>query len=137
MWICAGNHGIYKEKSQHFKSEITNSGRDGLKDDEVTSSEEVTQEKRGLTEGNNYRHVDIILPQCCVLADLQSNSSLRLELPLLNDVESRTPSLIPPDVPCMSAFAENIYESAAKLLYIAIKWAKTIPSFLQVSICSR
>lgn len=28
--------------------------------------------------------------------------------------------------------SENIYESAAKLLFLSVKWARTIPSFLQV-----
>lgn len=39
----------------------------------------------------------------------------------------------PLDISCLSLFpAENIYESAAKLLFLAVKWARTIPSFLQV-----
>ena len=28
--------------------------------------------------------------------------------------------------------SENIYESAAKLLFMSIKWAKSVPSFLQL-----
>lgn len=28
---------------------------------------------------------------------------------------------------------ENIYESAAKLLFLTVKWARSIPSFLQLS----
>lgn len=57
----------------------------------------------------------------------------RLELPILNDTP-RT-GIRPLDVPYLSLFpAESVYESAAKLLFIAIKWARTIPSFLQVYI---
>lgn len=55
----------------------------------------------------------------------------RLELPILNDTPRA--GIRPLDVPYLSLFpAENVYESAAKLLFIAIKWARTIPSFLQV-----
>ncbi|XP_071052752.1 nuclear receptor subfamily 2 group E member 1-like [Onthophagus taurus] len=40
----------------------------------------------------------------------------------------------PLHLPSVSLFpAENVYESAAKLLFLAIKWARTIPSFLQLS----
>ena len=28
---------------------------------------------------------------------------------------------------------ESVYESAARLLFLAVKWARTVPSFLQVS----
>lgn len=77
----------------------------------MSSSEEINQEKRdGTSDG-----------------PMSVNS--RLELPVLNDVEPKPAGL----VPCMSVFAENTYESAAKLLFLAIKWARTIPSFLQVS----
>lgn len=56
----------------------------------------------------------------------------RLELPILNELPRN--SSRPLEVPYLSLFpAENVYESAAKLLFIAIKWARTIPSFLQVS----
>lgn len=56
----------------------------------------------------------------------------RLELPVLS--ESPRSNRAAMDLPYLSLFpAENIYESAAKLLFIAIKWARTIPSFLQVT----
>lgn len=29
---------------------------------------------------------------------------------------------------------ENVYESAARLLFLAVKWARSIPSFLEVSL---
>ncbi|XP_025829918.1 nuclear receptor subfamily 2 group E member 1-like [Agrilus planipennis] len=62
---------------------------------------------------------------------LEPNS--RLELPTIG--ESTTKSIVrSTDASCMSSYSiENIYESAAKLLFLALKWAKTIPSFLQLS----
>jgi len=46
---------------------------------------------------------------------------------------SRQYSLRPLDLTCLTLLpAENIYESAAKLLFLAVKWARSIPSFLQV-----
>ena len=37
------------------------------------------------------------------------------------------------DLTCLTLLpAENVYESAAKLLFLAVKWARSIPSFLQV-----
>lgn len=40
----------------------------------------------------------------------------------------------PIDMSCLTMLpSENIYESAAKLLFLSVKWARTIPSFLQVS----
>lgn len=67
------------------------------------------------------------------ISDVSNNVNSRLELPILNDVEQKPTNLAPMEISCMSVFAENTYESAAKLLFLAIKWAKTIPSFLQVS----
>ncbi len=32
----------------------------------------------------------------------------------------------------VSAAAENIYETAARLLFMSVKWARNIPSFLQL-----
>ena len=29
-------------------------------------------------------------------------------------------------------FSESVYESAAKLLFMSIKWARSVPSFLQL-----
>lgn len=55
-----------------------------------------------------------------------------LDLPILSE-HSKT-LLRPLEIPCLNLFpAENIYESAAKLLFLSIKWAKSIPSFLQLS----
>lgn len=46
---------------------------------------------------------------------------------------SRQCSLRPLDLTCLTLLpAENVYESAAKLLFLAVKWARSIPSFLQV-----
>lgn len=53
-----------------------------------------------------------------------------LELPLLRETcKSNTTHQ---EVPCLNLFPENIYETAVKLLYLSVKWVKTIPSFLQV-----
>lgn len=66
-----------------------------------------------------------------VLVVVETDLKNRLELPMLS--ESPRSSRAQIDVPYLSLFpAENVYESAAKLLFIAIKWARTIPSFLQV-----
>nr|XP_015836172.1 PREDICTED: nuclear receptor subfamily 2 group E member 1 isoform X3 [Tribolium castaneum] len=87
--------------------------RTSLKDDEVTSSEEAKEREKSPSEET---------------LDEKTN----LELPLMT--ESCKPVLRPLDIPCLSLFpAENVYESAAKLLFLAIKWAKSIPSFLQLS----
>ena len=34
----------------------------------------------------------------------------------------------------LSGSSENIYETAARVLFMAVKWARNIPSFLQVSL---
>ncbi|KAL1490404.1 hypothetical protein ABEB36_013109 [Hypothenemus hampei] len=99
-----GNTLLYPVLSGNYKEKDT---RDGLKDDDiVTSSEEVGQEKH--------------------------ESEMRLELPIGSESESKPLNLVPVEVP--QSIAENIYESAAKLLFLAIKWAKTIPSFLRLSL---
>ncbi|CAH1129456.1 unnamed protein product [Ceutorhynchus assimilis] len=104
--LLMGSSMLYPEKTlPYLKTEISGGG---LKDDEVTSSEEISSQ-------DTIKDVEI------------SNS--RLELP----IEAKSSAHMPLDVPCLSLFAENIYESAAKLLFLAIKWAKTIPSFLQLS----
>ncbi|XP_050315179.1 nuclear receptor subfamily 2 group E member 1-like [Anthonomus grandis grandis] len=103
----------YLEKPQQYlKVDLSNSVRESLKDDEVSSSEEINKEK----------------------SNKEENPNIRLELPILNDTAiTKPPNLIPLDISSLSVFAENVYESAAKLLFLAIKWAKTIPSFLQLS----
>ncbi|XP_076270250.1 nuclear receptor subfamily 2 group E member 1-like [Rhynchophorus ferrugineus] len=98
----------YVEESAKSRNAGSVGSRDALKDDEVTSSEEVAQEK---SEGGEAR----------------------LELPILKDSEVKPSNVAQTEVPCLSVFAENVYESAAKLLFLAIKWARTIPSFLQLS----
>ncbi|XP_017777690.1 PREDICTED: nuclear receptor subfamily 2 group E member 1-like [Nicrophorus vespilloides] len=87
-----------------------------VKDDEVSSSEESTANR---------------LEACLDSSNQEAKypSSKRLELPILSD-----PSRRPLDVPYLTIFpTENIYESAAKLLFLSIKWARSIPSFLQLS----
>ncbi|XP_011297878.1 nuclear receptor subfamily 2 group E member 1-like [Fopius arisanus] len=84
------------------------------KEDEVTSSE----------EANSIR-------PCEQQKDTVGcfRSSLRLApLPgiatTLTEYSVSTQPLLPP---------ENVYESAAKLLFLAVKWARSIPSFLELS----
>lgn len=58
-----------------------------------------------------------------------SMNQQNLELPILNDSLKRSET-----TSTLTLFpAENIYETAAKLLFLSIKWARTIPSFLQLS----
>lgn len=79
-----------------------------VKDDEVTSSEE-TQERSTEEEGK------------------------RVEVKSGYDGIFRQ-TIRPVDITSLTVLpTENIYESAAKLLFLSVKWARTIPSFLQVS----
>ncbi|CAG9837148.1 unnamed protein product [Diabrotica balteata] len=90
------------------------SPRSIIKDDEVSSSEEIAQNKSSEEES------------------IHEESSSRLELPI--DPCRPTSVIRHLEVPYLNLFpAENVYESAAKLLFLAIKWARTIPSFLQLS----
>lgn len=51
----------------------------------------------------------------------------KLELPLIEQSRRNM------EIPTLSLFpADNTYETAARLLFLSIKWAKSIPSFLQV-----
>ncbi|CAG9813885.1 unnamed protein product, partial [Phaedon cochleariae] len=106
--LASSPYNIQKPMSSFISPTITR-----IKDDEVSSSEEIAQNK-SLEE------------------DLVDESNNRLELPIIND--SCKASIRHLEVPCLNLFpAENIYETAAKLLFLAIKWARTIPSFLQLS----
>ncbi|XP_045470371.1 nuclear receptor subfamily 2 group E member 1-like [Harmonia axyridis] len=82
-----------------------------IKEDEVSSSEEGHLEK-GTDENLQFKS--------------------RLEIPILSDV-NRNNTRISEHSNLTLFPVENIYESAAKLLFLAIKWARTIPSFLQLS----
>ncbi|XP_063991494.1 protein dissatisfaction-like isoform X2 [Diachasmimorpha longicaudata] len=82
------------------------------KEDEVTSSEEA-----GSVRGSEQKD------------SIGFRSSLRLAPP-----PGMTPSLpeySSPNQPLLPT--ENVYESAAKLLFLAVKWARSIPSFLELS----
>ncbi|XP_060517052.1 nuclear receptor subfamily 2 group E member 1-like [Cylas formicarius] len=107
----------YVIKYQQNIKETISSGGDILKDDEVSSSEEVNQ-NRSVAGGNSS-------------AEGLFNS--RLKLPILTDMEPKPQSAVDIETAPLSVFAEPVYESAAKLLFLAIKWARTIPSFLQLS----
>ncbi|KAF5297718.1 hypothetical protein FQA39_LY12049 [Lamprigera yunnana] len=87
--------------------------RNNVKDDEVTSTEEASV-------------------KCDVEERHHPSARNRLELPILGET-CRSGSRIL-ESSCLSVFpAENVYESAAKLLFLSVKWAKTVPSFLQLS----
>lgn len=100
----------------------------GVKEDEVTSSEE-----RNSTDGLKHHFVTVVLKYVQRTLILEASEvKAKLELPIISELPRA--SVRPPmEIPYLSLFpAENVYESAAKLLFIAIKWARTIPSFLQV-----
>ncbi|XP_019872455.2 nuclear receptor subfamily 2 group E member 1-like [Aethina tumida] len=104
----------YLQKPQHTLFSASLNSRSGIKDDEVSSSEEITQEKCGAEDNSG------------------EDTKSRLELPIIHD--SCTQNTRQFDLPSLNLFpTENIYESAAKLLFLSIKWARTIPSFLQLS----
>lgn len=100
-----------------------------IKEDEVTSSEEAMKER---TSGSEGRCSDYITDGHWHFASSDTDLKNRLELPIISESPRTNRPLM--DIPYLSLFpAENVYESAAKLLFIAIKWARTIPSFLQVT----
>ncbi|XP_015600191.1 nuclear receptor subfamily 2 group F member 6 isoform X2 [Cephus cinctus] len=83
------------------------------KEDEVTSSEEAATGENQTTR-----------------KDFPPNDTVGTRLappiigPTLSEYTLSSLSLLP---------TENVYESAAKLLFLAVKWARSIPSFLQLS----
>ncbi|XP_048504800.1 nuclear receptor subfamily 2 group E member 1-like isoform X2 [Athalia rosae] len=81
------------------------------KEDEVTSSEEAAT-----VENFRNSHKEDALGN-----RLQTPSTLGAAI---SDYAASGLSLLP---------TENVYESAAKLLFLAVKWARSIPSFLQLS----
>ncbi|XP_044579227.1 protein dissatisfaction-like isoform X5 [Cotesia glomerata] len=79
------------------------------KEDEVTSSEEArTVVQR--CEQKDHMNVPTIPPS--------------ISNPSLSDYGISNQSLL---------LTENVYESAARLLFLAVKWARSIPSFLELS----
>lgn len=86
-----------------------------IKDDEVSSSEEAQSKNNDDDSEEHHRKED---------------AKSRLELPIISDPIRTGRSLEIPNLPLFPV--ENIYESAAKLLFLSIKWARSIPSFLQV-----
>lgn len=106
--------------------------RSGIKDDEVSSSEEITQEKCGAEGISSSQHLHKAILKLFFLDNSGEDTKSRLELPIIHD--SCTQNTRQFDLPSLNLFpTENIYESAAKLLFLSIKWARTIPSFLQLS----
>ncbi|XP_074110502.1 nuclear receptor subfamily 2 group E member 1 [Cotesia typhae] len=79
------------------------------KEDEVTSSEEARTIVQRCEQKDNM-NVPTMTPSI-------SNSSL-------SDYGISNQSLL---------LTENVYESAARLLFLAVKWARSIPSFLELS----
>ncbi|CAH1369031.1 photoreceptor-specific nuclear receptor-like isoform X2 [Tenebrio molitor] len=112
--LIPGALGLYNKPTSH-PSMLNLTVRTPLKDDEVTSSEEAARDR-----------------EKCSPDETPEDNKSSLELPLMT--EPCKPVLRPLDIPCLNLFpAENVYESAAKLLFLAIKWARSIPSFLQLS----
>ncbi|XP_044751613.1 nuclear receptor subfamily 2 group E member 1-like [Coccinella septempunctata] len=108
--ILTGNLSFSPPYSMKQSTNINGLHRIVMKEDEVSSSEEGLE--KNTDENQQFRS--------------------RLEIPILNDVSRNNTRLS--ETPNLTLFpAENIYESAAKLLFLAIKWARTIPSFLQLS----
>ncbi|KAJ9582077.1 hypothetical protein L9F63_003579, partial [Diploptera punctata] len=94
----------FQQTQQHNRQMTTSA-----KEDEVTSSEEA----KAFTESDNTETKGRATPVPSV---------------------SRQYALRPLDLTCLTLLpAENVYESAAKLLFLAVKWARSIPSFLQLS----
>ena len=64
-----------------------------------------------------------------------------VEEPKTEEIVEKLPMATQPSRPSLSSFvgisshlvpSESVYESAAKLLFMSIKWAKSVPSFLQL-----
>ncbi|CAG9862921.1 unnamed protein product [Phyllotreta striolata] len=113
--IPSSIYNVHKQAGEMNSSLSPKSPRKAMKDDEVSSSEEIAQnrlsEEEAVSEEPTISHLELPIDPC------RPTTSIRhLELSYLN--------LFP---------AENVYESAAKLLFLAVKWAKTIPSYLQLS----
>ncbi|XP_057319130.1 protein dissatisfaction-like isoform X2 [Microplitis mediator] len=79
------------------------------KEDEVTSSEEA---RNAVQRCENKEHTNVSLVPASI-----SN-------PSLTDYGVSNQSFL---------LTENVYESAARLLFLAVKWARSIPSFLELS----
>lgn len=98
-------------------------------DQEVTSSEEATTKTTANESSSDVKtaHSMSDTEKKPLLLDLYQN---RIDLPIVPDQNARRNL----EASCMTLFpAESIYETAAKLLFLSIKWARTIPSFLQLS----
>ncbi|KAL3282879.1 hypothetical protein HHI36_006038 [Cryptolaemus montrouzieri] len=109
--ILPGNMSMSPSFNMKYSNSLNNIQRIVMKEDEVSSSE----------EGLHEKNMDDSIP-------LRS----RMDIPIFNDASRNNTRLM--ETPGLTLFpAENIYESAAKLLFLAIKWARTIPSFLQLS----
>ncbi|XP_023703972.1 nuclear receptor subfamily 2 group E member 1 isoform X2 [Cryptotermes secundus] len=92
------------------------------KEDEVTSSEEA----KAFSENDN----NVEVRDACDRGYRTNEGGRLTPAPSL----SRPCSLRPLDLTCLTLLpAENVYESAAKLLFLAVKWARSIPSFLQLT----
>ncbi|XP_065164532.1 nuclear receptor subfamily 2 group E member 1-like [Atheta coriaria] len=108
------NNSIYSKPL--FTSPSALSHQQILKEDEVTSSEEASTK----TE----EPIEVVSPV----------DNKRLELPIMNNEPPQSVRRVEmPHVGHVLFPTENIYESAAKLLFLSIKWARSIPSFLQLS----
>ncbi|PSN45138.1 hypothetical protein C0J52_18292 [Blattella germanica] len=121
--LSPNNTNSFQLQQQHSRP-ITSSTA-SAKEDEVTSSEEA----KAFSESDNNTEVK---DSCDGGSSngFRSNEGRGTPTPSL----SRQYSLRPLDLTCLTLLpAENVYESAAKLLFLAVKWARSIPSFLQLT----
>ncbi|GFG31909.1 hypothetical protein Cfor_11965, partial [Coptotermes formosanus] len=108
------------QQQQHGRAMASSAA--SAKEDEVTSSEEA----KAFSENENNAEVK---DPCDGNYRLEEGGT-STPSPSLN----RQYSLRPLDLTCLTLLpAENVYESAAKLLFLAVKWARSIPSFLQLT----
>ncbi|KAJ4442864.1 hypothetical protein ANN_04457, partial [Periplaneta americana] len=95
------------------------------KEDEVTSSEEA----KSYPENDSNAEVKDVCDGGTTHGYRANEAGTLTPAPSLNQQYT----LRPLDLTCLTLLpAENVYESAAKLLFLAVKWARSIPSFLQV-----
>ncbi|XP_068084382.1 photoreceptor-specific nuclear receptor-like [Anabrus simplex] len=112
------------------------------KEDEVTSSEEARADPQPDLKAHNCEvRFDKSMPieagfECDFSfdVDLTESSVYRHHNRTSSPSVGTNYTLRALDLTCLTLLpAENVYESAAKLLFLAVKWARSIPSFLQLS----
>lgn len=121
--LYATNNSISNKSSPSPSTSSDKNMTSIMKDDEVSSSEEASSSSNN---HNNTRMINNVSNK----DDDDDNKKDKFEYTsmIMNEQNKRHM-----EIPTLTLFpADNTYESAAKLLFLAIKWAKSIPSFLQV-----